>query len=181
MFPKVAGRGRLCLGAGMVWGLHFPLGMKRRGFTLVELLVVVLVISILASLVLAGILAALNAAKETRAQNSIRNIETASVVFSRDHGYYPATQIGAPFDSGPAANALSKLGPKKQPYMYFDEAGVMAWPMSDSSHIRNPANLQTCIHIRDNTRGSGGGHNPFGLDIWAEDCDGNPMGIRNWK
>jgi prepilin-type N-terminal cleavage/methylation domain-containing protein len=146
--------------------------MKRRGFTLVELLIVILVISILASIIVAGIVAALNAAKETQAQQLITQIENAAILYARDFGDLPPTQAGEPYESGSLANALSKLGPKKQPYMYFEEPDVMAWPMSDSSHIRNPANPKTSIHVRRGKRE---------LEIWAEDCDGDPIGIRNWK
>lgn len=174
MFLRGTGRPVISRGIGGTF-LAFIAGMRKSGFTLVELLIVILVISILASFLMVGIVAALNAGKEARALQLIKQVQTASEIFARDHNGYPVTQSGRPFDSGPVANSLASIGPRKQPYMYFEEADVMAWPMSDASHIRNPANPQTCIHVRDNTLnpkprpGTVPIHNPYGLDLWGGD------------
>ncbi len=65
----------------------------RRGFTLVELLVVVAVISILVALLLPAIQAARESARRADCQNNLKNLTLAALNFESARGYFaPAAQ-----------------------------------------------------------------------------------------
>lgn len=158
--------------------------MRRSGFTLIELLIVIVIIALLAALLLPAIVSAICAAKETRAANLVAEIEGAAKTYERDYNAYPPT--ASDFKTGPCINALSRLGPKKQPYIDLAPDELMAWPLSNNSHVRNPVETTKPIHYRDNTLNpplSGGPpvHNRYGVDIWAENCNGVATGINNWR
>ena len=64
-------------------------GIQRRGFTLVELLVVIAIIAILAALIIPAAGGAMRAAKKRRAMMEMNSIQTAVEDFLRDHHYMP--------------------------------------------------------------------------------------------
>ena len=64
-------------------------GIQRRGFTLVELLVVIAIIAILAALIIPAAGGAMRAAKKRRAMIEMNSIQTAVEDFLRDHHYMP--------------------------------------------------------------------------------------------
>ena len=66
-----------------------PPSSPRRGFSLIELLVVMAVIGILTSLLLAGIQAVREAGRRTSCQNNLKNVATAVRTFESQRGFYP--------------------------------------------------------------------------------------------
>lgn len=62
---------------------------KRRGFTLVELLVVIAVIGILVGLLLPAVQAAREAARATQCKNNLKQIALATELFHDSFGAYP--------------------------------------------------------------------------------------------
>jgi len=70
---------------------------KQKGFSLIELLIVVAIILIIAAIAIPNLLRSKMAANEASAVGSLRTLNTASVAFSTTYGQYP--------------NALSNLGP----------------------------------------------------------------------
>lgn len=68
--------------------------MDKRGFTLIEILVVVAIIAILAALVGPKIIGTTDEAKVTEAKVQIRNLETALKLFKLRDGFYPSTEQG---------------------------------------------------------------------------------------
>ena len=68
--------------------------MNRRGFTLIEVLVVVVILGILATLVVPRIMERPEQARRMKAIIQIKNFETALKLFKLDNGFYPSTEQG---------------------------------------------------------------------------------------
>lgn len=62
----------------------------KKGFTLVELLVVVSLIGVLSTLILANLNAARERSRDAVRKSDLRNIQTALRVYYNDYGRYPA-------------------------------------------------------------------------------------------
>lgn len=65
-----------------------------RGFTLLEIIVVVFILSLLVAIVAPKIMGRTDEAKKVDAQVQIRNFETALKLFKIDNGFYPDTEQG---------------------------------------------------------------------------------------
>jgi prepilin-type N-terminal cleavage/methylation domain-containing protein len=63
--------------------------LRKRGFTLVELLVVISIIALLLSIVLASLNSARAKARDTRRMVDISQIQAAIEIFHINNGYYP--------------------------------------------------------------------------------------------
>ena len=59
--------------------------MKRKGFTLVELLIVIVVIGILAAMMMLSSTEAVTSAKANNITSNLRNLKTAALSFYADH------------------------------------------------------------------------------------------------
>ena len=67
---------------------------NERGFTFIEIMVVVAILAILAALVVPRIMGRTDDAKRTAAKVQIRNIEGALQLYKLDNGVYPSTEQG---------------------------------------------------------------------------------------
>src|SRR5271168_4856743 len=76
---------------------------KQKGFSLIELLIVVAIILIIAAIAIPNLLRSKMAANEASAVGSLRTLNTACVVYSTTYGTYPA----AIANLGPATTATS--------------------------------------------------------------------------
>ena len=65
-----------------------------RGFTLIEIMVVVVILALLAALVLPKIMGRSDDAKIADAKVQIRNLESALKFYKLDNGVYPTTEQG---------------------------------------------------------------------------------------
>ncbi len=65
-----------------------------RGFTLIELMVVIVILGILAGLVLPRFMGRTEEAKKTKAKLQIENLESALKLYKLDNGAYPTTDQG---------------------------------------------------------------------------------------
>jgi len=74
---------------------------KQKGFSLIELLIVVAIILIIAAIAIPNLLRSKMAANEASAVGSLRTINTSSVAYSTTYGNYPTK--------------LSDLGPSTAP------------------------------------------------------------------
>jgi len=67
---------------------------NKRGFTLIEIMVVVIILGLLAGIVLPKILGREEEAKVSAAKVQIKSIESALDGFKLDNGFYPTTDQG---------------------------------------------------------------------------------------
>ncbi len=75
-------------------GTRFARIADARGFTFIEIMVVVAILAILAALVVPRIVGRTDDAKRTAAKVQIRNIEGALQLYKLDNGVYPTTEQG---------------------------------------------------------------------------------------
>jgi len=68
--------------------------LNQRGFTLIEIMVVVVILGILAGIVVPKLLERPEEARRTKAAVQIRSLEEALGLFKLDNGFYPATEQG---------------------------------------------------------------------------------------
>ena len=107
---------------------------RQRGFTLIEIMVVVVILGILATFIVPNVMGAPVKARMTKAKNDIGAIESSLRDYKLDNFFYPTTQQGlealiAPPQGEPAAKnwrpggylAKSKLpmDPWGNPYQYL--------------------------------------------------------------
>ncbi len=70
------------------------LKMGQRGFTLIEIMVVVVILGILAAIVVPRLLDEPEKARRTSAATQIRSFEEALSMFKLENGFYPSTEQG---------------------------------------------------------------------------------------
>lgn len=108
-----------------------PLQRLQRGFTLIELMVVLVIIGVLAALIVPNVLDRADDARVTAAKTDIANLTQALKLYKLDNQRYPAADQGlqalvAKPASGLAANNwrpyLDKLpnDPWGRPYLYMN-------------------------------------------------------------
>jgi len=68
--------------------------LTDRGFTLIELMVVIVILGILAGLIVPRIMGRPEEARRMKARVQIESIETALKLYRLDNGYYPTTEQG---------------------------------------------------------------------------------------
>jgi general secretion pathway protein G len=75
-------------------GVSTPRAVSQRGFTLIEIMVVVFILGLLVTLVAPKILGRTDEAKQTKAAADLRAIEQALHLYKLDNGNYPTTDQG---------------------------------------------------------------------------------------
>ncbi len=136
--------------------------MTRRGFTLIELMLVIMIIATLAALVVPKFTGRAEQAKVTAAQSDIQvNIPTALDLYELDNGFYPSTEQGlAALREQPSTAPV----PAKWSGPYLKRKPLDPW--GNAYHYQSP-----------------GSHNPNSYDLFSYGKDGAEGGkddITNW-
>ena len=88
---------------------HCPPGHRQRGFTLIEIMVVIVIMGILAALVVPRLLDRPDQARAVAARQDISALMQALKLYRLDTGSYPSTErcarAGGAAASGPGANS----------------------------------------------------------------------------
>lgn len=83
--------------------------INERGFTLIELMVVIVILGILAGLIIPRIMGRPDEARSAKARLQIESLETALKLYKLDNGSYPTTEQGLrALVEAPAVGGLSK-------------------------------------------------------------------------
>jgi len=87
-------------------------GSRRRGFSLIELLIVISIILVIVTVALPRFINAQMFARETAAIKAIQTIHSAQVQYNSEYGRFAAslTELGPPASGGPTAAAASLIG-----------------------------------------------------------------------
>ena len=142
-----------------------PLHVRRtaRGFTLIEIMVVVVILGILATLVAPAILGKVDDARIAKAQQDIRALETALDLYRLDNYKYPSTDQG-----------LEALVTKP------DDPAVKNWkPGGYIKQLMNDPWGNEYLYLEPGTHGQA-------FDLWTMGADGQEGGedaaadIGNW-
>src|SRR5690606_27369396 len=107
---------------------------RRRGFSLMELLLVLVILGVLAALVVPKFANRSQQARETAAKSDVSSIETALGAFEIDNGRYPNTEEGLQALISAPAGLESWRGP-------YLSRGVPKDPWGNEYVYRYPAQL----------------------------------------
>ena len=120
---------------------------KLKGFTLIELMIVVTIITILISLILAGIFVGQKQAVETRTISNLRQCAIAIIAYAKNSGgYCPDTQSDLTAGSNPYLDNLEVTKNGEGATFSLDCAGLNIYQMSldevlaSDSSGENPSN-----------------------------------------
>jgi general secretion pathway protein G len=71
-----------------------PVQARGRGFTLIEIMVVVFIIGLLAAFIVPEVISKVDEARVAKAKQDIQSLETALTMFRLDNSKYPTTEQG---------------------------------------------------------------------------------------
>jgi len=108
-----------------------------RGFTLIEMLIVIVVIAILAMIVIPRLLGAGRKAKESALKGDLQQLRNSIQQFEADCGDYPAALANlmtAPAAGSSGGNGIAlDVGAWKGPYMRTSNAGLPKDPFTGAA------------------------------------------------
>jgi type IV pilus assembly protein PilA len=145
---------------------------RQKGFSLIELLIVVAIILIIAAIAIPNLLRAKIAANQSSAVGSLRTLNTACIAYSTSYGQFPAalTNLGPIGSGGTASSSSADLidsvlaGGTKSGYVFTFTAGasnqsysITAKPITAATTGQNMYYTDQSGVIRVDTSGSGAG------------------------
>ena len=145
---------------------------KQKGFSLIELLIVVAIILIIAAIAIPNLLRAKIAANQASAVGSLRTLNTACIAYSTSYGQFPGalTNLGPIGSGGTASSSSADLidsvlaGGTKSGYVFTFTPGasnqsysITAKPITAATTGQNMYYTDQSGVIRVDTSGSGAG------------------------
>lgn len=132
--------------------MRWNVNKDTRGFTLIEVLVVITILTILAALIVPRIMDRPDQARVVAARNDVRAIEAALNLYRLDNGVYPSTEQGLQaLVQKPASGNV----PRNWTRPYLDRLPKDPW-QNDYQYL------------------SPGLHSE--IDVWSQGSDGQPGG-----
>jgi general secretion pathway protein G len=98
---------------------------KRRGFTLIEIMVVVVIMGMLAAIVVPNVMSRVEEARRTTTRTQIESFATALDMYRLHNGVYPTTQQG--LDALVKKPTLSPVPKKYSPEAYMKNIPSDPW------------------------------------------------------
>ena len=145
---------------------------RTRGFTIVELLVVITIIGILAALLLPALSAARCRSKHSTSQAQIQDLSVALKAYETDFGRYPPEEPAFYISQGAPTklvDILSAKGPKNVPYYEFRSDSIQGgrWVTAlstpfkyrENASKKKPASPSPAVMM-----------NFHSFDVWASGC-----------
>ena len=110
--------------------------MKRKGFSLIEIMIVIIILGLLAGLVLPKLMGQADKAKKKIVCIQMHSLKDSLKNFKLDNGVYPTTEEGLNallknpdpekykgYSKGGYLDGKAPLDPWKNPYVYINEDG----------------------------------------------------------
>lgn len=107
-----------------------------RGFTLIELMVVIVILGILAGLIVPRIMGRPEEARRMKARVQLESIETALKLYKLDNGHYPTTEQG--LQALVEAPAVGQLARKWRDGGYLEKGRVPQDPWENDYVYLSP-------------------------------------------
>ena len=135
---------------------------KSRGFTIVELLIVIVVIAILAAITIAAYTGITNRANTSAAQSAATSLAKKAEVFNTENGAYPATagMITAAGTYGSVTTATSSTWYSAQGSAFSTTSG------SFSDATTKPTNNKSVYYQANSTSGGCVWYYDFQNSVW---------------
>lgn len=97
---------------------------EQKGFTIIELLVVIVIIGILVALALPNLFSAQARGRDTDRKNELKNLQTRLETYFNDNGEYPSTNTAAMVTAlGGSATDDEYVDPRNNAYVYASADG----------------------------------------------------------
>ncbi len=117
----------------MKW-LYRHLHKKEKGFTLVELMVVIIILAVLTGIAIPSYLALRNRARIQATSSDMQNIVTAIAIYEADTNTFPATTLGG-LTSALQTTPAGAEGPYMSPVPQADAWGALyVYVLVDATH-----------------------------------------------
>src|SRR6478752_5965491 len=100
--------------------------LNQKGFTIIELLVVIVIIGILVALTLPNLFSAQARGRDTDRKNELKNLQQKLETHFNDNDSYPATLAGL----NPPATTDESEGPRGDAYTYTPDATGSTYTLS---------------------------------------------------
>lgn len=98
--------------------------LNQKGFTIIELLVVIVIIGILVALTLPNLFSAQARGRDTDRKNELKNVQQKLETYFGDNDAYPATMT----DAGVSAD--EQVGPRTDAYTYTVAVDSQSYTLS---------------------------------------------------